>query len=139
MRCTIQMQKEISPIFLCMQVTATKNGSEHGKGEGDEEAGCVNNATEKVRLGRRVINKSPADWYQFCLKYLTSAKANSKRTFILVGTDDIVRHRPATEVCTVTGSRKMHQVARVDSHKIKMRVLSCFCEGCLEGKVCLNI
>ena len=34
--------KENSPIFLRMQVTVTKNGSEHGKGEGDEDAGCVN-------------------------------------------------------------------------------------------------
>ena len=101
------------------------------------EDGCVNKATEKARLGRRVIINSASDWYQFYLKDLTSDKANSKRTFVLVGTDDIVRHRPATEVFTVTGSRKMHQVGRVNSHQIKMQALSCFCEGCLEGKMCL--
>ena len=114
-------------------------GSEHGKGEGDGEVGCVNKATEKARLGRQVIINSASDWYQFCLKDLASDKANSKRSFILVGTDDIVRHRPATEVCTVTGSRKMHQVVRVDDRNIKMQALSCFCEGCLEGKMCLNV
>ena len=66
-----------------------------------------------------VIINVVSDWYQFCLKGLISDKANSKRTFVLVGTDDIVCHHPATGV-SVTGSRKMHQVARVDSHKIKM-------------------
>ena len=109
-------------------------GSENGKGEGDGEVGCVNKATEKARLGRRVIINSASDWYQFCLKELASDKANSKRSFILVVTDDIVRHRPATEVCTVTGSRKMHQVVRVDGHNIKMRALSWFVKVVWRGR-----
>ena len=63
-------------------------GSEHGKGEGDGEIGRVNKATEKARLGRRVIINSVSGWYQFCLKDLASDKANSKRSFILVVTND---------------------------------------------------
>ena len=102
-------------------------GSEHGKGEGDGEVGCVNKATEKARLSRWVIINSPSDWYQFCLKELASDKANSKRTFVLVGTDDIVRHRSrpmcalsmAAGRCTklsewmVTTSRCEHSLAFV--------------------------
>ena len=41
----------------------------------------------------------------------------------MVGTDDIVYHHPATDVSTVTGSRKMHQVVRVEGEDVLEHIM----------------
>ena len=90
-------------------------GSEHGKGEGDGEIGCLNRSVDLDILGRRVIINNAEDLYKWCSgpNGLVLNAETSKRSFLLVTKGEIVRDRPKTFVKTLKGTRKYHQIQKV--------------------------
>lgn len=66
----------------------------------------------------------------------TSRYAAHKRTFILVEKVDCSN---TTTEKTLTGCRKLHSVSSTGhGYQLKVRELSCYCEGCRNGGQCKN-
>ncbi len=89
-------------------------GSEHGKGEADGETGVIGQAVDRAVAAGTLSVRNASDLYSFCRSgELTKMTTDStfRRDFILVGAEDIQRDRPETDVKTVPGTRKMHQVS----------------------------
>lgn len=107
-------------------------GSEHGKGEADGETGVFSQAMERAVRGGLCL-KNAADLFAWCNKALLKDDPHFKRSFVLVGSREIVRERPETEIRTVPGTRKMHQVERVSNFVIKSRRFACLCLCCREN------
>lgn len=106
--------------------------SEHGKGEGDGEIGVINKNIDKAILHRRVTINSVQDLFAYCQEHLSQDNADFKRVFELVLQGEIDHQRPETKVKGVPGSRKIHQIQKVDgsTYKVQHRKLSCFCQYC---------
>ena len=97
-------------------------GSEHGKSECDGETGVVSHAVERAIVGRQVIINDANDMVNWCRENLScqtdEETGGFTRRFFLV--DDINHKRRETDVNTVTGVRKLHQVQNTcTDYKIK--------------------
>ncbi len=113
-------------------------GSEHGKSASDGETGVVNRAVDRAIVGRQVIISNFTDMVNWCNDNLCASNAEFTRRFFLV---EVINHdRPETDVRTITGVRKFHQVRSTGTeYHIMVRNLSCFCEGCQKDNgMCLN-
>ncbi|GFO46529.1 Armadillo repeat-containing protein 5-like isoform x2 [Plakobranchus ocellatus] len=122
-----------------MRVQRAFFGSEHGKGEADGETGVLSQAMDRaVRSGTNI--SSARDLYQWATSTLSKAEGLHRRTFFYVPQEDINRNRPYTDIATVPGTRKMHQVVRLADYVIKSRSLACFCCACRADNAsrCIN-
>ena len=105
-------------------------GSEHGKGEGDGEVGCINKSVDYAILGRQVIINNAQDLYTWCKDSpLCLDNPTSKRRFFYVGENEI--DRKTVDVAPVPGTRKLHQVMTTGQYQLMVRNLSCFCSSCM--------
>ena len=111
-------------------------GSDHGKSECDGEVGCVNKAVDMAVLGRKVVVSNADDMYTWCSTNLCLDEVGSKRRFFLVKPGDINRDREVTNVATLQGCRKLHQVVNVpfSPYKLLVKKLSCYCILCNNGQ-----
>ena len=105
-------------------------GSEHGKGEADGETGVINRAVDRAVSSGRLTVRNAEDLHTWCSKELTRTEQPSLRDFFLVPREEIIRDRPQTDVVTIPGTRRIHQVERVSDYIIRTRMLACFCEAC---------
>ena len=109
-------------------------GSEHGKSESDGETGMINVSVDRAIIGRKVIINNAQDMMNWCSTNLAS-EVPSKRIFFLVKRDEVDRTRPDTDVQTVQGVRKFHQIQSMGmKYKILARNLSCYCYSCRGNK-----
>ena len=122
-------------------------GSEHGKGEADGETGVISQCIDRHVSSGNVNIRNASDYFDICRSELTRTSESSpdstmgifRREFFLVAAADINHNRIETDVNTVPGTRKMHQVERVNDYVIKSRTLACFCPSCRRGDVhCVN-
>ena len=115
-------------------------GSEHGKSECDGETGVVSHAVHRAVVGRQVIINDAKEYVEWCkanLSHGSSGQRTFTRRFFLV--DDVNHQRTETNVKTVAGVRKFHQVQNTDTkYKILHRDLSCYCAGCIQDGQCQN-
>ena len=104
-------------------------GSEHGKSESDGETGVINHAVDLAIVGRQVVVNNASDLVNWCKENLSRSRDGFTRSFFLV--TDINRDRPETDVATVKGVRKFHQVKNTGiKYQIMTRNLSCYCQQC---------
>lgn len=117
-------------------------GSEHGKSECVGETGVVSHAVERAIVGRQVIINDANDKVKLCRANLSRQTDEETgdgftRRFFLV--DEINHYRQETNVCTVKGVRKLHQVQNTGTnYEIKCRDLSWYCARCINCGQCNN-
>lgn len=120
-----------------IQIERNYFGSDHGKSECDGELGCINRAVDMAILGRHACITDAEDMYAWCSKSnLCLDEAGSKRRFFLVDKRDINRDRGQTNITTLQGCRKLHQIVNIPSspYELMVKKLSCYCENCRNGK-----
>ena len=121
-------------------------GSRHGKGPSDGESGVIKRlATDAVMSGSEIISNAK-ELYNFVKQTATrpdEQEANSsecqhfRRKAFWIEEIDRCCERQALK--TVEGTRQFHSILSVEPNVIQVRELSCFCEGCEEGKeACSN-
>ena len=109
-------------------------GSRHGKGPSDGVSGCVKSTVRRAVISRRAVVNNVENMYSFCEKNMTLDNCRKqRRTFFLVRQDDVQRNRPESEVkASLAGTRQLHAVRCHEPGVLDTRLLSCFCDGCLE-------
>ena len=117
-------------------------GSGHGKGPSDGVSGVVKTAVRRAVNSREATVATAENMYDFCFKNLTKTDCRKqRRVFLYVGDDEVNRERPQRDVKTaLKGTRLLHAVRREEPGVVGVRLLSCFCEGCLtgNGETCTN-
>ena len=99
-------------------------GSEHGKGEG--KIGILNKGIDRDILGRQTVINNARELHRF----REDSILTDTRTFKVVNVGEINRQRPHTEVRTMAGSRKLHQVRKAPGlYEPDVRGLPCFCQA----------
>lgn len=122
-------------------------GSRHGKGPCDACGGVIKMAVDRDVLGGEVVVQSAEEMFNhLTANYLlpdpkevpTSGCCHKKRSFRLVKTSDIDRSLSSSALCTVTGTRQIHQLRGLGNRTISTRKLACFCKHCLglDGQEC---
>ncbi|KAJ8050293.1 hypothetical protein HOLleu_03437 [Holothuria leucospilota] len=85
-------------------------------------------------------------FFNFCSERLTKEAVDAdgrckhfRRVFFYIPANDIKRNRPSRlDICGLPGTRQIHSVCGVGPKQLKVRRLSCFCQGCSSGGECLN-
>ena len=117
-------------------------GSEHGKSECDAEIGIINRAVDRAISGQSVVINDARDMFEYCQQTQSMDDFLTKRTFLYVSSEKIIRDRPLTTVKTVPQTRKIHQIKNNPSepYSLQIRSLSCFCAHCAADDVdlCIN-
>lgn len=137
--CASQYKRKGSFADLSLKTIAIERnffGSDHGKSECDGEVGCVNRALDMAVLGRKVVVSDADDIFTWCSTNLCLDEVCSKRRFFLVKPDDINRDIDVTNVKTLQGCRKLHQVVNVPNspYKLLVKKLSCYCILCINDQ-----
>ncbi|GFO06624.1 (S)-beta-bisabolene synthase [Plakobranchus ocellatus] len=127
-------------LYTGMQVQRCFFGSEHGKGEADGETGVLSQALGRAVASGRTDVKNASTMFAWCQQEMSRSSDTFTREFFLVKVDEIVRNRPATDIVTVPGTRRIHQAERVSDYIIRTRQLACFCEACRDDQPgeCIN-
>ena len=118
----------------------------HGKSVCDALGAIAKQSGGLDVLRRKVLIRDAEEFYNYCAQNLTvqnKQKTNydrrvevSKREYIFVSKNDIQHERDANQAKTVNGNRMLH----VDgAGKLRIRKLSCLCEGCRKLMQCRNI
>ena len=116
-------------------------GSRHGKSHCDPLGGLVKTAALRAVRGRRVTIKNAATMFEFCsnkLQLPVSSEegcCHTKRSFVLVKTEDLQKRMAVVDLKTLPGTRRIHCLRPLDDCILATRTFSCFCVACLRGVV----
>lgn len=119
----------------CLSLERHFFGSRHGKGPSDGVSGVVKSSVRRAVLARRVLINSAAAMFDYCQKNLVLENCDAqRRSFFFVKQGDINRDRTERVVkSAVQGTRALHSVRSVEAGVIDVRLLGCFCDGCISG------
>ena len=150
--CGPQYKSKLPFFFLAkdmlgpIEVEKSFFGSRHGKSPCDSCGGVVKSLAARDVASSLVTIQSAADMHAHMTEHHTLPRegtseslfvcTHTKRSFVLL--NDIDRPIDSSQLKTIPGTRKIHQMKRVDGNTIGHRNLSCFCQGCLGGNACVN-
>ena len=119
----------------------------HAKGPQDGAGANVKHKADMAVIKRQVIIRNAADLYEFCVENLQqpaqsryqSENVNLKRR-IFFYVEQTNRERRTRYFKEVKGNRSIHSIETGESgRKLRVRKLSCYCDGCMENGVCSNV
>ncbi|XP_064649611.1 uncharacterized protein LOC135501423 [Lineus longissimus] len=123
-------------------------GSNHGKGPSDGLGAVVKRATRDAVKSRETTVQDAKDMCNYLEQNLTIPSQDMQdgcchkpRTFFYVDAENIQRKRPSRHPNTgVKGTRSLHCVRGISPGHLMTRMLSCYCDSCMEGKYqqCVN-
>ena len=129
-------------------VTRNYFETSHGKGPCDGLGGIVKRKVSNAIVQNNDLRiNTAAELHKFCDSNLSTVGASSfnsrrskftasTRTFKLI---DNIDRSEVTSAKTVPGSRKLHSVSSTGvNFQLKVRSLSCYCEGCRNNEQCTN-
>lgn len=119
----------------------------HGKSVCDGLGAIVKNSCFRAVLSEKTVISDSKSLFCFCKANLehdvkaSGSQEYSKRQFVFVDKDQVIRNRPEAEAKTLKGTQKLHAVRNTGKPKnILIRNLSCYCQNCIVGndRCCLN-
>ena len=132
------------PTFSLNENAINRNyfGSEHGKSECDAEIGIINRTVDRAISGQSVVINDARDMFEYCQQTQSMDDVLTKKTFLYVSSEEIIRDRPPTTMKTVPQTRKIHKIKNNPSepYSLQIRSSSCFCAHCAADDVdlCIN-
>ena len=119
----------------------------HGKSVCDGLGAIVKNACFRAVLSEKTVISDATALFTFCKAHLeqdikaSGCQEYSKREFVFVHKDQVIRNRPEAEAKTIKGTQKLHAARNSEKPgSILIRNLSCYCKNCIQGNdsICLN-
>lgn len=93
-------------------------------------------------IGSRTVISYAKDMHDWCMGNLSLGEPGSKKNFFHVEVGEIDRTRVITNVNTLKGCRKLHQLNNIPfpPYKLLTKNLSCYCTHCRNGEtnLCIN-
>ena len=113
----------------------------HGKSVCDGLGAVIKNACHQTVISGKRILGNAKEVFDFCKQTLTHQprlnkgdNSYSRRDFIFISKNEVVRGRNEVEVKTLRGTRKLHAVRSIGSpYKLQTKLLSCYCRICYSG------
>jgi hypothetical protein len=118
-------------------------GSNHGKNPCDGLGAVAKKAGKDAVVAREAVIQDAHQLFIYLEKDKTIAPpesgcCHSPRTFFYVAAEDIDRNRQRRPAVGIKGTRSIHCIKGISPGHVKTRTLSCYCSGCMSGKVCCN-
>lgn len=122
-------------------------GARHGKSACDACGGVIKRAVDEDIRTRECIIQNAAAMYAHCQAHYTLVPSSNDpnscchtRSFRLVEKKNINRSISSSSLKTVSGTRQLHGVRKVNRNVLEVRKLACFCPPCLQNDQnnCIN-
>jgi len=103
--------------------------SSHGKGPQDAAGGLLKNQADIAVIRGKVQIRSAADLFNFAEHKLKTPRSHTCKRRIFRYVEEI--QRDSQNFRPIKGIRLIHRVETVDSNRVLLRNVSCYCDNCL--------
>ena len=135
--CASQYKGKTSFAYISQDSIDIRNFFEtsHGKSVCDGLGAPVKSACHQGVISGKAIIGNGQDLFTYCEKRLkVTDKVNTRREFVYVDSENIIKNRSECRVQTLLGTRKLHAIRNVRTpYQLQVRNPSCFCQGCCSG------
>ncbi|KAK7460746.1 hypothetical protein BaRGS_00038824 [Batillaria attramentaria] len=139
--CAAQYKSKLPFYHLATSLTMERNyfGSRHGKSQCDAWCGVVKRIVgEDVATGHVTVQNAEQMHVHCCAEYTlpsrnesTAACSHTRRSFHLIGWEEVDRSLKSAALATVPGTRQLHSLRSLGSGTLATRKLSCYCAACI--------
>ena len=107
----------------------------HGKNVCDGLGATVKSACHQGVISGKAIIGNGQDLFTYCEERLkVTDKVNTRRKFVYVDSENVIKDRPQCRVHTLVGTRKLHAIRNVRTpYQLQVRNLSCFVKDAARG------